>query len=882
MKPVVKLLSVLLSLTFAGGAFALLAAAAAYMFVAESLPDVDTLKSVQLEAPMRVYSRDGLLIGEFGEKRRIPVSYEQLPQQVIDAFVAAEDDRFFEHPGVDYQGLARAVLVLARTGRGSQGGSTITMQVARNYLLTLRHSYVRKVREIFIALNMERVLSKQEILTLYLNKIFFGQRAYGVAAAAEVYFGKQLHELRLDEIAILAGIPKAPSDLNPVSNPDRSRSRRDYVLRRMRELGYIGAQAHELALAQPISASIHGPRVEGEAAYLAELARAEMVERYGERVYGSGLRVVTTLDSERQEAAVAAVRDALLQYDRRHGYRGPVDLRDLEEVGRTPEQLDAMLGEYPDLPLHELAVVTDVDEARALVHVIARSPGQVPLDGVKWARDYIDESRAGGTPARVGDVLAVGQVIYVQPMEAADAGQATQADSPTPDDPGLAPVPVLWKLGQAPAVQGALVSLDPRDGAVSAMVGGYDFRLSKFNRVSQAKRQPGSSFKPFVYSAALENGFTAASVLPDAPVVYDDPGMEEAWRPENYEREFRGPMRLREALVASRNLVSIRLLREVGIRQAIAHIGEFGFDPKELPASLSLALGSASLTPLQVATGYAVLANGGFAVSPYLVDRVESANGEVLFEATPRIACLPCERALELGALDAADGASAAADADRGVVARLASLDSDVATATTSASDMLPAEWPSADVACSRVEGFTGGYPIASMAPRVVSPQNVYIITDMMRDVVRRGTGRAAYRRLQRNDLAGKTGTTNEQRDAWFSGFNADLTATVWVGFDEFTRLGRGEVGGRAALPAWTDYMESVLTGRAEHSLSEPYGLVRVKIRPDTGELARAGESGWVQEIFRQGNAPEAALDEQVPSFFNDTGDGDAEDEPIF
>ncbi|MEO0423727.1 MAG: penicillin-binding protein 1A [Pseudomonadota bacterium] len=876
MKPVVKLLSVLLSLTFAGGAFALLVAAAAYMFVAESLPDVDTLKSVQLEAPMRVYSRDGVLIGEFGEKRRIPVTYEQLPQQVIDAFVAAEDDRFFEHPGVDYQGLVRAVLVLAKTGRGSQGGSTITMQVARNYLLTLRHSYVRKVREIFIALNMERVLTKQEILTLYLNKIFFGQRAYGVAAAAEVYFGKQLHELRLDEVAILAGIPKAPSDLNPVTNPERSRSRRDYVLRRMRELGYIDSEAHELALAQPIRASIHGPRVEGEAAYLAELARAEMVERFGEAVYGSGLRVVTTLDGERQEAAVAAVRDALLQYDRRHGYRGPVDTRDLEAVGQAPQQLDAMLSEYPALPLHQLAVVTAVDDASAQVHVSEHRQGLIPLEGVKWAREYIDESRAGGTPTRVGDVLAVGQVIYVQPLAPAENAQ------PAREEEGTAPAQVTqWKLGQVPAVQGALVSLDPRDGAVSAMVGGYDFRLSKFNRVSQAKRQPGSSFKPFVYSASLEHGFTAASVLPDAPVVYDDPGMEEAWRPENYEREFRGPMRLREALVASRNLVSIRLLREVGVRQAIAHIGQFGFDPEELPASLSLALGSASLTPLQVATGYAVLANGGFAVTPYLIDRVEGANGELVYEANPKIACLPCERALELGALDAADGATAAADAQRGVVARLASLESNVATAPSEGHGM-PAEWPSAEVACARMEGFTGGYPIANMAPRVVSPQNVYIITDMMRDVVRRGTGRAAYRRLQRNDLAGKTGTTNEQRDAWFSGFNADLTATVWVGFDEFTRLGRGEVGGRAALPAWTDYMESVLTGRPEHSIPEPYGLVRVKIRPDTGELARAGESGWVYEIFRQGNAPEAPLDEQVPSFFNNTDDGDAEDEPLF
>lgn len=914
MKTFLKLLALAGATVFAGAAFAALAAASAYMFVAESLPDVETLKSVRLEAPMRVYSRDGVLIGEFGEKRRVPVTYEQLPQRVIDAFVAAEDDRFFEHPGVDYQGLVRAVIVLARTGRGSQGGSTITMQVARNYLLSLRHSYIRKVREIFVALNMERVLTKQEILSLYLNKIFFGQRAYGVAAAAEVYFGKSLHELRLDEIAILAGIPKAPSEANPVTSPRRSRERRDYVLRRMRELGYIDEGAYREAVARPIEASLHGPRVQGEAAYLAELVRAEMVERYGESVYGSGLRVTTTLDADRQAAAVAALREALLAYDRRHGYRGPLDQRDVTALIGHPAQLDALLGEYPPVPLHALAVVLSADEEAARIHVADAGPGIIRLAGVRWARPWIDESRAGARPARVDEVLAAGDVIYVQSpadgadadqadadgadADGADAGDADVGDADAGQGPGVdkdagiaevaaADVARPWRLGQAPAVQGAIVSLDPLDGAVVAMVGGYDFRLSKFNRATQARRQPGSSFKPFIYSAALENGFTVASVVDDAPVVYDDPGSEDVWRPENYEREFRGPMRLREALVASRNLVSIRVLREVGVAPAIEHLQRFGFDAAELPRGLSLALGSASVTPWQMASAYAVLANGGFEVSSYFIDRIEDPSGQVLYESTPTIACPACERALELAA-------QADTPAVPGVAARTDTAGTDAAAATrldASTGDRAPAagngspEEGGADdgaaAACRRDERFLGGYPLDAMARRVIAPENVFLVTDMMRDVVQRGTGRRAGRELGRQDLAGKTGTTNEQRDAWFSGFNADLTATVWVGFDDFERLGRGEVGGRAALPAWIDYMGAALDGRPEHVLDQPYGLVRVKISPDTGQIAGADDADWIFEWFRVGNAPEAVAAQAVAPI-DEEQDEEQEGETLF
>jgi penicillin-binding protein 1A len=785
-----------------GAGLVLFTVLAAYTYVAPGLPDVATLKEVRLEAPMRIYTRDGKLIAEFGEKRRNPVVYEQIPPQVVNAFVAAEDDRFFSHPGVDYQGLLRAAIAYLTTGERRQGGSTITMQVARNFLLTSEKTFLRKLREIFVALRIEGALTKQEILTLYLNKIFLGQRAFGVAAAAEVYYGKDLSKLRLDEIATLAGLPKAPSTDNPVTSPERALHRRSYVLRRMLELGYIDQAALDTANAQPIVASVHGPAIQQEASYVAEMVRADMLRRFGERAYTEGFRVRTTLDSALQDAAVTGLRAALRQYDHRHGYRGPVDRRP-DWPSDDPAAWDALLDEYPRVAELDLALVLDARESKAEVYLARYGRTTLALDDTKWARRYVDENRVGERPSSMTDVVQPGDVVYVRYQ----------------DD--------RWQLAQAPAVQGAFVAMDPQDGAVVALVGGYEFQWSKFNRAVQARRQPGSSFKPFVYSAALEHGFTPATLVPDAPIVLMDPGMEKVWRPENYTREFGGLLRLREALVKSRNLVSIRVLKTVGVPDTVEHLQHFGFKEEELPHNLSLALGTATLSPLQMASAYTVLANGGYLTEPYYIERIEDATGQVDFEADPLVVCNECTPPPE-------QAASPLLAANQ------------------------PPQPPPPPPECEPAPDNWSSLHTDRLAPATVSPQNTFLIADMMRDVIRRGTGVGA-RDLGRTDLSGKTGTTNDQRDAWFSGFNADLVATTWVGFDDLSPLGNGEVGGRVALPAWKYFMGAALAGLPAHTQPQPWGLVRVKIERDSGLLAGALDTDWMYELFPVDRVPAAA-----------------------
>jgi penicillin-binding protein 1A len=785
-----------------GAALVLFVVLAAYTYVAPGLPDVATLKDVRLEAPMRIYTRDGKLIAEFGEKRRSPVVYEQIPPQVVNAFVAAEDDRFFSHPGVDYQGLVRAAIAYMTTGERRQGGSTITMQVARNFLLTSEKTFLRKLREIFVAIRIEGLLTKEEILTLYLNKIFLGQRAFGVAAAAEVYYGKDLGQLRLDEVATLAGLPKAPSTDNPVTSPERALHRRTYVLRRMLELGYIDEASFDVASAQPIVASVHGPQIEQEASYVAEMVRADMLRRFGEQAYTEGFRVRTTLDSSLQDAAVTGLRAALREYDRRHGYRGPVDRRP-DWPADDPAAWDALLDEYPRVAELDLALVLDAKESRAEVYLARYGRATLALEDTKWARRYIDENRVGERPSGMTDVVQPGDVVYV----------SYQDDH--------------WRLAQAPAVQGAFVAMDPQDGAVVALVGGYDFQWSKFNRAVQARRQPGSSFKPFIYSAALEHGFTPATLVPDAPIVLMDPGMEKVWRPENYTREFGGLLRLREALVKSRNLVSIRVLRTVGVPDTVEHLQRFGFKQEELPHNLSLALGTATLSPLQMASAYTVLANGGYLTEPYYIERIEDPIGQVVFEADPLVVCAECTPPVE-------------------------------PVASPLLASNQPAEPPPPPPDCTPAPDYWSTLHADRLAPATVSPQNTYLIADMMRDVIRRGTGVGA-RDLGRTDLSGKTGTTNDQRDAWFSGFNADLVATTWVGFDDLSPLGTGEVGGRVALPAWKYFMGTALAGLPAHTQPQPWGLVRVKIERDSGLLAGALDTDWMYELFPVDRVPAAA-----------------------
>jgi len=769
-----------------------------YFVVMPKLPSVDNLKEVQFQVPLRVYTRDHKLIAEFGEKRRAPLSYDEIPDLLVKAVLAAEDDRFFEHPGVDWRGLMRAAVYLIRTGEKGQGGSTITMQVARNFYLSREKTYLRKLNEILLALKIEDELSKEDIITLYLNKIYFGHRAYGVAAAAQVYYGLPVDKLSIAQIAMIAGLPKAPSTFNPVVNPSRALTRRGYVLGRMRSLGFIGEAEYQQAMSTPDDARLHGLSREVEAPYVAEMVRGEMVARYGEEAYSGGYRVITSIDSEMQAAANAAQREALLAYDSRHGYRGPLARVSLDDEAGEEQWAEA-LKPYREINGLLPALVLAVEGQTASVFEPRRGILTLDWPGLKWAAPARAGGRTGKAPERAEDILARGDVIRI-----AERGKAGQ-----------------WHLVQVPEVEGALVSVSPRDGAIRALVGGFDFNASKFNRITQAERQPGSNFKPFIYSAGLEKGFTPASLINDAPVVFEDEGLEATWRPENYSGRVFGPTRLREALVKSRNLVSIRLLRAMGISYAINYVSRFGFDRSRLPHDLSLALGSGAVTPLEIVGGYAVFANDGFRVEPWFIERIEGAGGEVLFEAEPATVCKPCEKM----------------------------SDEERAALRDFVGPLRPEE-----------------VPPAKIAPRVITPQNVYLMRSMMRDVIQRGTGRRA-RVLRRSDIAGKTGTTNDQHDAWFSGFTSDLVTTVWVGFDRPQPLGDRETGGRAALPMWIDYMREALKGLPPRPLERPPGLVTVRIDPKTGLLAPAGYPKAIFETFRVANVPPPMEEEAVPAY---------------
>ena len=778
-----------------------LATGGTYWYLAPKLPSAEALRDVRLQVPLRVYTRDHELLAEFGEKRRKPLRLDEVPERLVQAFLAGEDNRFFEHPGVDWQGLTRAVLYLVRTGEKGPGGSTITMQVARNFFLSREKTYIRKLNEILLALKIEREFTKDEILELYVNKIFLGQRAYGVGAAAQVYYGVPVTELTLPQLAMIAGLPKAPSRFNPVANPKQAVVRRNYVLRRMLELDYIAQDEHDAARDALVTAKVHGLAVEVEAPYVAEMVRAHMEEAYGDDVYTAGYKVYTTLDGKLQRAADAALRQALLEYDARHGYRGSErHVASGEEVTSLQKALEDIADVGDLVP----AVVTSVDKRN--VAAWARNVGAVEIgfENMEWARPYIDENRRGDPPKGADAVLKAGDVIRVRPAENG------------------------WTFAQLPDVEGALVSLDPNDGSIVALAGGFDFYRSKFNRATQAERQPGSAFKPFIYSAALEHGYTPASIINDAPVVFEDPSLKSAWRPENYGGKFFGPTPLRTALYKSRNLVSIRLLRDIGIDFALEHIARFGIDVESLPRGLSLALGSGVLTPLELATGYSVLANGGYAVEPYFIDRVLDGDDTLLFAADPLVVCRDCddEEAMTVSASTApadGEGAGAALSAEAG-----------------------------ADSGTGSPTGLPGS---ERRAPRVIDARNAWLMYSLMRDVIRRGTGRKA-RVLERDDLAGKTGTTNDQYDAWFSGFSPDLVATAWIGFDEFRPLGQRETGAHAALPMWIAYMKEALEGVRRREIQPPEGIVSVRIDPETGEAAGASHEGAVFESFRKERVP--------------------------
>lgn len=745
------------------------------IFILEKdLPDVSILNDIQLQTPLRIFSHDKQLIAEYGQKRRDPVPFEQIPKPLIDAVLATEDQRFYDHPGVDLLGLTRAGLRLIATGTKSQGGSTITMQVARNFFLSRKKTYVRKVKEILLAIKIDNELPKDKILNLYLNKIYLGNRAYGVAAAAQVYYGKSLNQLNIAQMAMIAGLPKAPSTLNPIKDPIAAKHRRNHVLERMYEQNYIDKSTYEWAITQPITAKYHGLPISVNAPHVAELIRNSLYKQYGEKIYTLGFNVYTTIDSNLSATANQAVHDDLLNYDRRHGYRGPIENLGKPELHKLHKWLKHLktLESVNDL---QPAVITKVNAQNAEAVLKHGDMATIDWEDMSWARPQLKNNYLGAKPKQPSDILKPGDVVYLQPKEKSK-----------------------WSLSQIPQVDAAFVAMDPQDGAILAMVGGFNYQQSKFNRVTQAKRQPGSSFKPFIYAAGLNHGFTLADTINDAPFVIADPAEQDLWRPQNSTKEFYGPTRLREGLIKSRNLVSIRLLDSMTVPYALNYIQHFGFNKKEMPQSLSLALGTGAVTPLTLARGYAVIANGGYLVAPYLIESITDSKNQLIYQAKPKHACESCIQTVDHDFRD------------------------------------------------------------AQQAAQVIKPQIAYLMTSALRDVVLHGTGRQVRALgLTRSDIAGKTGTTNDQKDAWFAGFNSDITAVVWVGFDQPRSI--GEYGAKAALPIWTNFMKIALAGKPEHTMPQPPGIVSVRIDPVTGKAAQSWQKNTMFEFFLEENTPQLA-----------------------
>ena len=740
-----------------------------------------------------------------------------MPIHYINALISAEDENFYEHYGVDPKALVRAAVRMAQAGGRIQGGgSTITMQVARNYLLTLDQTFIRKFNEILLSFQIEQELSKEQILEMYFNKMFMGHRSYGIGAASQVYYGRPISTLELPQLAMLAGLYKAPSRYNPISNPVRSKERRDWILGRMLMLGYIDEAQHQIAVATPIIARFHSLKPETSASYVAEMVRSELFDSFPiEDVYTGGYRVYTTIDSRLQDAAQLAVQKGLLAYDRRHGFRG-VEKNHGPDL--TLEAAEKLLNRTPVLgPLHP-AIVRQVNESSADLLLRYGQMVTVNFSDMNWVRKRITINALGGAAKNISEILTPGDQVRVR--------QAYNDAN-------------VWYLSQVPDAQGALIALDPKDGAMIALVGGFEYLHSKFNRATQALRQPGSNFKPIIYSAALEKEFTAATLINDAPVVFNDASLEDSWRPENYSGKFFGPTRLRKALYQSRNLVSIRILRELGVRSAIDYATRFGFKPEQLPRNLSLALGSASVPPIDVAAAYASFANKGYKVNPYFIERIEDSFGRVLYQAQPDTVCPDCEYVRPTDEVDLQQPDAQVVDVTSGAIVAL--------------NEALDLELNQVEITTEQPTRPMTNLPIAK---RIMDERVNYIMHTILQDVVKKGTARRAQK-LQRNDLAGKTGTTNDQKDAWFSGYVDSMAATAWVGFDQPATLGQNEFGSTAALPIWIDFMEIALKDVPQTQRLQPDKMVTVKIDVATGELARPGDDSAIEEIFRAERTPQ-------------------------
>ncbi|MEZ8293043.1 penicillin-binding protein 1A [Vibrio splendidus] len=826
-----------------------------YYYVKPELPDVATLRDVKLQTPMQVFSQDGKLISQFGEKRRNPVTYDEIPHHLVEALIATEDSRFYEHPGIDPIGITRAALVVAMSGSAKQGASTITQQLARNFFLSNEKKIMRKIKEIFIAIHIEQLLSKEEIMELYVNKIFLGHRSYGFGAAARVYFGKDLPELTLSEIATLAGMPKAPSTMNPIYSIERATHRRNVVLRRMLDEKYITQAEFDEARSETLISKYHGAEIELSAPYVAEVARAWMVERYGEAAYTSGMKVYTTVDSKLQKAANQAAIKNLLGYDERHGYRGAEKvLWQTAQSAWDQEQIVKHLKSQPTYGDLVPAVVTAVDSKSAQVWVKNQGEGTIEWQGMNWARKFLTDNRQGPAPSQAKEILAVGEQVWVR--HEAITGDEVSEEPTEESAEAKSETPVEWRLSQVPNANTAFVAMNPNNGAVLSMVGGFNFVHNKFNRATQSIRQVGSGIKPFIYSAAIDKGLTLASLINDAPINQWDKSQGTAWRPKNSPPTYVGPTRLRIGLAQSKNVMAVRVLREVGLDDTRNYLTRFGFDIDEVPRSETIALGAGSLTPMKVAQGYSVFANGGYYVEPFYISRIETPYGETEFEATPKVVCKDdCQQPMT--------------------------------------ADPMADEFAEQDVDAK-----------VQYAPQVISEQNAFLVREMMYSNIWgggdwsagtgwNGTGWRAQP-LKRRDIGGKTGTTNDSKDTWYSGYGPGMVATVWVGFDNHNRnLGRtkansnlgksqitgAEAGAKTAEPAWVDFMGTALAGVPAQRKEIPENIVRVRIDRETGLLTNKFDSSSMFEYFEKGTEPTEYITERFNDDIYSTSSGEAVEE---
>ena len=819
------ILSTLLTLFILG----CIAVGIVYVQFKSELPDVESLKTVELQQPMQIYTSDGKLIGEVGEQRRIPVKLENIPEKLIQAVLATEDSRFYEHHGLDPIGIARALMVTINKGGTSQGASTITQQLARNFFLTSEKTFTRKAKEAILAIEIENALNKQEILELYLNKIYLGYRSYGVAAAAKTYFGKELNQLTLSEMAVIAGLPKAPSTMNPLSSPKRALERRNVVLWRMLDQKYITQQEYDAALKEPIVASYHGAKLDFRADYVTEMVRQEMVKRFGEEnAYTKGYQVYTTVLSNDQEVAQKAVRDNLIAYDMRHGYRGGAPLW---KKGETPWDNDTIISFLKKLPNSEPfipAAVISVSKSGAELLLASEEKMTLPSSAMRWTGQ--------ANPVKTGDQIWIRKN---------DKGE--------------------WVLGQIPQANSALVSLNSDNGAIEAIVGGFSFEQSKFNRATQSLVQVGSSIKPFIYAAALEKGLTLSSVLQDTPIVLKKPGQKE-WRPKNSPDRYDGPLRLRVGLGQSKNMIAIRSMQMAGVEFVADFLQRFGFKRDQYFASEALALGAASFTPLEMARGYAVFDNGGYLIDPYIINKILDNTGKEIFVANPKLACPTCDDVPVIyGETEKLDGFK---NTDLTVADNLKRSDE----ATNGEEEIeqgenvpdIPELQPRADAIKEENLNFMADAKTSSSAtqyaPRVISGELAFLIRSALNTAIYgeqglgwKGTSWRMANEIKRKDIGGKTGTTNNSKVAWYAGFGANLTTAVYIGFDDNKfNLGRGEAGAKSAMPAWISYMKAILKDTPERNLPTPANIVEKRIDVRSGLLANGGRV----EYFIKGTEP--------------------------